>query len=125
MNRYRAEVREYAQRSAKRQEAGFGLEVSRSVVEGRITDGAEQHGVSLADGGTGNLRERVAVLGDPSGAYGILLEVANEPESLPGDAQRNKCRRDDFRPDPVTGEDCDLVPSHSSCRAKSAVRRRS
>ena len=55
------------------------------------------------DGCTGNLRERVAVLGDRRGAHGILLKVVLEPESLPGGAQGNKCRRDNFRPDPVTG----------------------
>jgi len=103
VHRHGAQVGVHAEQRAQRKEPGFGPLVARLVVEPRVADGAQQHGVGVEDRGACGRREWLARGRDARRAHGMVLQREVQLEAPPHRLEHAHRFGRDLGPDPVAG----------------------
>src|SRR5579859_3596473 len=97
-----------AQRDTKLKQSCFRLPVTRQIVELRGPDGAEQHRVAVEAGVECRFGKRESALFQSGAADEEFLRLKFESGDIGQSADNAQCRFYYFRPDAVTGKNCDF-----------------
>ena len=87
------------------------------MIERRVADGSEQHGVRALTGSEGRRRQRGESLTERSAAYRIRLERQLAPESARDGFEHEPGRGHDLGADAVAGQQNDRV-THGDSRKR-------